>query len=146
MDQSTSHPGALTKTCVSCARACRFFYKYNPLPNVIVENNPLRIILAKIAWREMEKLTRGTSRHLTWRITLPAIETGGLNFQPLPLAECGGPLLVGPASQFSPLPVVGVVYVFDRVCMMPFIYLSSSTATCVPLVVSLLSKDNQDLF
>jgi hypothetical protein len=77
----------------------RFFYKYKPLPSAIVKNNPLRVLLAKIAWREVEKLTRGTSRHLTWRITLPAIESGGLNFQPLSLAECGGPLLVGHASQ-----------------------------------------------
>jgi hypothetical protein len=38
-----------------------FFYKYNPLSNVIVKNNPLQNLLPKIAWRKGEKAPRGTS-------------------------------------------------------------------------------------
>jgi hypothetical protein len=39
---------------------------------VIVKNNPLQILLPKLAWREVEKATRVTSRQLRWRKVLPA--------------------------------------------------------------------------
>jgi hypothetical protein len=67
----------------------RFFYKYNPLYNIIVRNNPLWILLPKMTWRNVEKPPRDTSRHSTWRTSLPATGTGGLFFPPLQLAECG---------------------------------------------------------
>jgi hypothetical protein len=35
----------------------RFFYKYRPLPNVIVENDSLQILLLKLAWRIEEIAT-----------------------------------------------------------------------------------------
>jgi hypothetical protein len=40
-----------------------FFYKYTPLPNLIVENDPRRKILPFLAWRERLKVTRGSFRH-----------------------------------------------------------------------------------
>jgi hypothetical protein len=44
-----------------------FFYKYTPLPNLIVENDPRRKILPFLAWRERLKATRGSFRHWQWR-------------------------------------------------------------------------------
>jgi hypothetical protein len=52
---------------------CRgFFYKYTPLPNFIVENDPRRKILPFLAWRERLKATRGYFRHRHWRKEEPA--------------------------------------------------------------------------
>jgi hypothetical protein len=49
----------------------RFFYKYTPLPNLIVENDPRRKILPFLAWWERLKATHGfppqalAERHFT---------------------------------------------------------------------------------
>jgi hypothetical protein len=40
-----------------------FFYKYDPLANAIVRNNPFRILFPNVTWRKMEKLIPGSSRH-----------------------------------------------------------------------------------
>jgi hypothetical protein len=64
-----------------------FFYKYNPLSTGIAKNDPLPIVLTKMAWRKMQTLPRVTSRHLTWRTKHPAILSGGKAFPPLALAE-----------------------------------------------------------
>jgi hypothetical protein len=55
----------------------RFFYKYTPLPNLIIENNPRQKILSFLAWRERLKATRGSFRHWHWRKEKPATGTGG---------------------------------------------------------------------
>jgi hypothetical protein len=65
----------------------RFFYKYTPLPNLIVENDPRRKILPFLAWRERLKATRGYFRHRHWRKVEPATWTGGKLIPPLAMAE-----------------------------------------------------------
>jgi hypothetical protein len=42
-------------------RLIGFFYKYEPLSNRIVKNDPLQNLLLKIAWRKEEKAPRGAS-------------------------------------------------------------------------------------
>jgi hypothetical protein len=64
-----------------------FFYKYTPLPNFIVENDPRRKILPFLAWRERLKATRGYFRHRHWRKVEPATWTGGMFNPPLAVAE-----------------------------------------------------------
>jgi hypothetical protein len=59
------------------AYAYWIFYKYDPLANVIVKNNPFWILFSNVAWRKVEKLTPGTSRHWLWRSSHPAIGNGG---------------------------------------------------------------------
>jgi hypothetical protein len=67
----------------------RFFYKYDPLHNAIVKNEPLSNYLTKIAWRKVEKAPRGYSRHCVWRHRHPAVWSGGRGLQALPLAGRG---------------------------------------------------------
>jgi hypothetical protein len=64
-----------------------FFYKYTPLPNLIVENDPRRKILPFLAWRERLQAIRGYFRHRHWRKVEPATWTGGKLFPPLAVAE-----------------------------------------------------------
>jgi hypothetical protein len=77
---------------VSAATTCvgvhdgRFFFKYGPLSNTFVKNNPLRILLPNLTWRKAEKVPRVTSRHSTWRIKVSANQTGGRNIPLLALA------------------------------------------------------------
>jgi hypothetical protein len=59
-----------------------FFYKCNPLLNVIVQNDPLQILLPKMAWREVEKVTR----------VFPPIQVAGSNLPPTQLAGSRLPL------------------------------------------------------
>jgi hypothetical protein len=66
------------------------FYKYNPLHSSIVENEPLQILLSKVTWRKVEKLTRVSSRQSIWRHFHPATRTGGSLFVTNALAEGGG--------------------------------------------------------
>jgi hypothetical protein len=64
----------------------RFFYKCNPLPNIIVKNGPHWNVLSKLAWRKEKKVTHGSFRHSTWRSEVPATVHGGMLIPPLPLA------------------------------------------------------------
>jgi hypothetical protein len=64
-----------------------FFYKYDPLRNAIGKNNLFPILLSKIAWRVVQKVTRVTSRQYRWRRKRPAKAGGGKYFQSLSLAE-----------------------------------------------------------
>jgi hypothetical protein len=68
-----------------------FFYKYTPLPNLTVENDPRRKILPFLAWRERQKATRGSFRHWYWRKEESATGTGGMLNPPLALAETPWP-------------------------------------------------------
>jgi hypothetical protein len=68
------------------AGCSRFFYKYDPLSNTFVKNNPLQISLPNMAWREEEKVARVAFRHSAWRIKVLAYQTGGKYIPPLTLA------------------------------------------------------------
>jgi hypothetical protein len=70
----------------SSALRFRFFYKYNPLPNIIVRNRPPQNLSSKIAWRKEEKVTRGSFRHRAWRSIISATVYGERFIPPLPLA------------------------------------------------------------
>jgi hypothetical protein len=62
-------------------------YKYTPLLNLIVENDPRQKILPFLAWRERLKATRGYFCHRHWRKEEPATWTGGILIPPLAVAE-----------------------------------------------------------
>jgi hypothetical protein len=65
-----------------------FFYKYDPLSNGNAKNNPLQLLLLKIARRNEEKVPRSISRHCTWRVNFPPRGDGGRGFPPLTKAGC----------------------------------------------------------
>jgi hypothetical protein len=65
-----------------CMLLCRvvfwfFFYKCDPLSNVIVKNSPLQKLLLKLAWRKVEKATR----------VFPPFHVAGSNLPPSQLAR-----------------------------------------------------------
>jgi hypothetical protein len=60
----------------------RFFYKYNPLSNVIVKNNPLQNLLPKMVWRKGEKAPRGTSANGCGGKNLPPCGLAGRTCRP----------------------------------------------------------------
>jgi hypothetical protein len=67
---------------------CRgLFYKYNPLLNRFVKNNPHQMFMPNLAWRKGQNVTRVTFRFRLWRSLLSAIGTGENRIQPLALAE-----------------------------------------------------------
>jgi hypothetical protein len=77
------------------------FYKYSPLANSIVKNNPLLKLLSKLAWRKEKIVTRVSFRHSVRRTFNSAMWTGGRLFQPKPLAEGGGAHGLRPAEGAS---------------------------------------------
>jgi hypothetical protein len=108
----------------SCSRRSDldgFFYKYTPLPNLIVKNDPRRKILLFLAWRERQKATRGYFRHRHWRKEVSATGIGGKKFPPTWLAGSGGKLAGKVADVIPPMAVAG--------SMLPPLQLAASTFT-----------------
>jgi hypothetical protein len=70
---------------------------------MIVQNDPLQILLPKLAWREVEKVTRVTFRQLRWREVLPANPGGGKS-----LASTHGRITTTAGSAANDFPPAGL--------------------------------------